>query len=130
MSVGVSTIDEDHRHLLDVMNRLYFMALAGDDRTAIGRTIDDVVGDYRDHFRREETLMRQVNYPHRAKHQDAHRAFAERLAGFQAAFRADPEGFSVDAFYDALADWLVVHMTEEDVRLKPYVKASAERSAA
>lgn len=130
LSVGIPEIDRDHRRLIDILNRLHYMALAGDDRAAIGRVIDEVVAYTRDHFRREERLMREIAYPQALDHQAQHRAFAERLAEEHARFYADPEGFSVEGFYDALADWLLVHVSAADSRLQPYVKALAAKSAA
>lgn len=126
MSLGIEAIDADHRQLIDLLNRLHFMALAGDEPASVGAVLDELVAYARTHFAREEALMQRSGYPHLLDHREQHRQLADRLRTFCAIYEQDPDRFDMTAFYDFVADWLVVHFLEEDMKLKPWVhEASA-----
>jgi hemerythrin-like metal-binding protein len=121
LSLDVPAIDDDHKRLIDLLNRLHFMVLAGDDREAIGATMWELVRYTQRHFRREEMLMRLSGYPGYEAHKRLHKALTERVMEYYDAFQAKPSRFNVKKLYDFLADWLLVHITKEDMRLQPYV---------
>jgi hemerythrin-like metal-binding protein len=130
LEIGVPAIDRDHRRIIDLLNRLHFMVLAGDEREAVGKVITEVVRLTQYHFRREEALMRLADYPELAAHRAQHRAFVSQVAQFDQRYRGTPERFNMQEFYDFLADWLTVHMAREDTRIAPYVKNLPSRHAA
>lgn len=130
LCLGIADIDDDHKRLIGLLNRLHFMVLAGDEASAVGDVLAELVTQTARHFRREEALMLRIGYPHLAAHRGAHEAFCKQLAGHHAAFRDNPPAFAAGPFYDFLADWLIVHMLSEDLRLKPYVAAAAAATAA
>lgn len=130
LCLGIADVDEDHKRLVGLLNRLHFMALAGDDSVAIGDVLDELVAHIIRHFRREEALMLRIGYPDREEHTRQHAEFRERLTGFQDSFEQGARGFDTSTFYDFLADWLIVHLTRDDLKLKPYVEALAATTAA
>jgi hemerythrin len=130
LALGVSSIDRDHKQLIDALNRLHYVEVAGDDTAAIADALEAVVEYTKGHFRREEMLMRLSGYPGYAAHCRVHREMVDRAAELQARFRADPRHFKVATFYDALADWLVAHVLEEDTKIKPWVEKLEEATAA
>jgi hemerythrin len=130
LSLGNAAIDGDHKRLIDLFNRLHFMALAGDDDQAVAEVLDELLIYVRVHFAREEALMRRCDYPGCADHRRCHREFASRLRGFIADFRAGPERFDMTAFYDFLADWLLVHVLDEDMKLIPFLETARSQSLA
>lgn len=130
MSLGVDVIDADHKHLIDLLNRLHFMTMAGDEPAAVAAALDELVAYARGHFAREEGLMRRAGYPGLADHREHHRQLAERLQTFRYTFEADPERFDIAAFYDFLADWLVVHVLDEDMKLKPWIDVEQQAAVA
>lgn len=123
MSLGIAALDADHRHLIDLLNRLHFMFLAGDENAAVGDVLDELLAYTRRHFAREEAVMRRTGYPGFQRHRQQHRELADRLAVFRARFDAAPDQFDMAAFYDFLSEWLLVHVLDEDMKLKPYVAA-------
>jgi len=126
MSVGVEAVDKDHKHLVDLLNRLHFLVLAGADRPSVGDVLEELLRYTEYHFDREETLMRTCNYPGLQEHQTCHQDLAHRLFEYQKSFEDRPESFDAEAFYDFLSDWLVVHVLEEDMKYKPYVLGDAK----
>jgi hemerythrin-like metal-binding protein len=130
MSLGNAAIDGDHKRLIDLFNRLHFMALAGDDNQAMGGVLDELLTYVRVHFAREEAMMRRCDFPGVADHRRCHREFASRLRGFVADFHAEPERFDMTALYDFLADWMLVHVLDEDMKLVPFLEMPHARAFA
>lgn len=130
LSLGNAAIDGDHKRLIDLFNRLHFMALAGDDNQAVADVLDELLTYARVHFAREEAMMRRCDYPGFADHRRRHREFVSRLRGFVADFHAGPERFDMTAFYDFLADWLLVHVLDEDMKLIPFLDTARSEALA
>lgn len=122
LAVGVEVIDADHRRLFDAVNRLHFLDGAEEDLAALANALGDVLDYTRSHFRREEMLMRLAGYPGYTAHCALHRKAAERVEQWEARCLADPTSAHVRAFSEALSDWLLAHIQQEDVKLKPYVE--------
>lgn len=122
LSLGNAAIDNDHKRLIDLCNRLHFMTLAGDDDQAVADVFDELLTYVRVHFAREEAMMRRLGYPGLKDHQSCHREFASRLRGFIADFDAGPDMFDMAAFYDFVSDWLLVHVLDEDMKLIPFLQ--------
>jgi hemerythrin len=125
MSVGVESVDADHKHLVDLLNRLHFLVLAGGDRTSVGDVLDHLLQYVGYHFDREEKLMAAGNYPGLEEHQACHRELARQLLEHKKTFDDRPESFDATAFYDFVSDWLLVHVMDKDMKYKPYVAADA-----
>jgi len=130
LSLKVPAVDQDHKRLFELLNRIRFLDLAGDEPQAIADALADLLLYTQTHFRREEQLMELGDYPGRAAHIRIHRAFTERVAEIAARFRANPSAFKVRDVYQLLADWLVDHVLGEDMRLKPYIAHLPEAQVA
>lgn len=121
MSLGEPSIDADHKHLIDILNRLHFLKLAGDDAGSIEAVLGQLVEYARGHFGREEALMRRCGFPDLDRHRQQHRALCETLTEFRLSFHNDPGTFDMERFYDFVADWLLVHVIKEDMKLRPHL---------
>jgi hemerythrin len=125
MSVGVEAVDNDHKHLVNLLNQLHFLVLAGADRPSVGEVLHELVRYTEYHFDREETLMRNADYPGLEEHHGFHQDLARRLLEYKKTFEDRPDSFDARAFYDFLSDWLVVHVMDKDMKYKPYVTKDA-----
>ncbi len=129
MSVGVADVDAEHKALIDRLNKLHYMVVAGDEPAEIQALLDDLVTTTRDHFRREETLIRASSYPAADRHCELHSDLLAQLEAYRGQYREDPAAFDDDGFYDFLTDWLLVHVVEEDAKLAPYVATKPAKLA-
>jgi hemerythrin len=130
LSLNVPAIDGDHKRLFELLNRVRFLDLAGDEPQAIADALSELLLYTQTHFRREEKLMQLGNYPELESHRRYHRQFTGKVAEVMARFRANPSGFRVHAFYELLANWLVDHVLGEDMKIRPYVAHLPEAQAA
>ncbi len=133
MSVDGGVIDADHRHLIDIINRF-------DRIAANGLTLDEALEILfalkfyaATHFDREERLQKLSLYPYHDSHAREH---AELLAKLEAivddlkAAGERPLDEVATETGDLLREWLIHHVLESDLRMKPYVEAMKKEAEA
>lgn len=123
MRVGVSRIDADHQHLIVLLNRLHYLSLAGADVVATGTVIDSLVACAEAHLQVEQAMMAKSGAIGLDRQRRAHQAFFERLVHYRTRHRERPERFDVGAFYDFIADWLLMHVMRDHTKLRAHFTA-------
>lgn len=117
LSVQVADIDEDHKKLIKMINRLFGAALSLDPGVVL-RTILDELTDYvAVHFEREEAYMRRYAYPGYEAHKQDHQQLLEAAARFRKNMEL---GLSINLkneIEQSLRDWLVLHIQGQDKQL-------------
>lgn len=78
---GFEEIDHDHRNIFDIANGT-MRALARGDRDECLRLAGDFVTALETHFPREEAFLRQIGYPHVAKHAAHHQGLLRQANRF------------------------------------------------
>ena len=113
--LGIEAVDKQHKHLVDLINRLdEAVALGQDDKS-----MTDVVNELLDytvyHFRHEENLMRKAGYNDQsfANHQAEHINFIEKVQQAHDEALKDPSTLS-EELLDFLVDWLSHHILNID----------------
>ncbi len=118
-SVGVAKMDEQHKKLIAMINRL----IADQNSLTDPKTIADLLTEMTDyaqvHFRAEEYLMAEYGYEHKSQHEKQHQAFMDENMAYCAASNIGPNILSV-ALLDYLKTWLVDHILQEDMQYKTF----------
>lgn len=126
LSVGNAFIDNDHRHLIGVMNNLHAVMGAGAGPDALGTVLNDLVRHTREHFQREEDLMREMDYAGLAGHRDAHHKLIRELLQMQKSFIAGETKLTADLlqflFEQFLFEWLFDHIAKDDTKLAQAIR--------
>lgn len=78
MSVGIAEMDDDHRRIANLLGRLYD-ALNLADMIAASRLAGELVALARDHFEREDAMLRRHAYPRLSTHLHEHDVAIGRL---------------------------------------------------
>lgn len=125
--VGVSSLDRDHRHLVDLICRVQSPGW-GAAPNHIRAGVEDLAHHFAHHFSREEMLMRLTGYPDAEPHRQSHAALSARLADFQSLLRRGM--FPHDRFRDFLTGPLLLHLHDKDARLKSWMDGFGRRAAA
>jgi hemerythrin-like metal-binding protein len=114
---GLDTVDEQHRHLVDLVNAAApVLAAAGDATPERAERLLGELADYAvHHFTCEERLMRDagIDPRHVEHHAAAHRQFGAHVAAMSEAFRAG-DVVSGRGLLMFVANWLVFHILGED----------------
>lgn len=118
LSVRVPRMDDQHRVLLRLTNRVADLASSGASGSAI-RTILGQLAEYtRFHFAEEERFMEGIGYPDLPAHRRIHADLVGQVMSLLARLD-DGEVVLVPGLLDFLKDWLIRHIQGEDARYWP-----------
>lgn len=126
MNTGDPTIDADHRHLVELINQ-FEVAISGGhiDHKGIGRVLLGLVEYTGEHFKREEDIQLAIRYPYHDSHRRSHRDVLKKLSVIVGEYTKTPDGPNRDRMVRDLSgflkEWLVDHIIQSDLRMKPYI---------
>ena len=109
LSVNVKEIDNQHKKLVDIMNKLHNAMQARESRKVLIKIIGNLASYTVDHFLTEEDYFDQFGYPEAEKHKQEHSKFANKIADFQTGFNEGSLMLSTDIML-FLQDWLINHI--------------------
>lgn len=107
---NVELIDEQHRNLLILINRLDDI-IPSRDRDAVGLVLNELVSATIDHFEFEEKLMASSGYGHLNAHKKLHDLFIKKLTRYTQHY--DTGECIVDAIHPFLVKWFSHHIDED-----------------
>jgi hemerythrin len=134
--LGIQLLDEQHRLLADCLNRLARQCScteAGDPgdreevRRRLGKLLDELYSTAKQHFKKEEALMLEQDYPGYASHLREHvMLLAELKSTFISQFeqgccQMDP------AVFKALRSWFIVHVIRSDREFADFIRNRAKQ---
>ncbi len=127
MSIGNHIIDMDHRLLICMINMIELSLLAPGDKVGNIKVALDELESYTDiHFKREEKIQFAIKYPRYDEHKHEHQQLVNRLQEIKEQILGidDPAILAKKApqLTELLRDWLLHHVLQEDMKLKPYVE--------
>lgn len=125
MAVGVESIDDDHKHLVELINQFEVAIAEGETKNkSLSRVILGLVEYTSEHFAREEALQLEIRYPYYDSHKKAHRELLKKLAELVAQYVSchdiPKREKLIRGLADFLKEWLVEHIIQSDLRMKPY----------
>ncbi len=127
-SVGVASLDAQHKELIRLINRLHEADEQGGD---LGPVLEHLDWYVRHHFTFEEQLMKAADYDKLAEHHAAHQEFEKWLKASRQALAA---GMDVQELTRAIADflkvWLAKHILVVDMHYKALLTAHRTRHEA
>lgn len=128
MSVGIDELDEDHRVLIGIVNKLAVDGNRGAP-DVIEAILDELIVYTKRHFAAEEAHMAQANYPTFAAHKALHDALTRQVEAYREQFLANRATITGDAVFDFCSDWLGKHILREDTRFGEYANRPAAHAA-
>jgi len=120
--IGVSEIDDDHRRLIDQCNALFKALAEARPKAEIMTIIRRMESESWEHFRREETILREVQYEEVDEHAAEHRRIERELE--KAIGAIEPAEASVAAwqtFALSFQSTLVNHLLLYDLKYKSHL---------
>jgi methyl-accepting chemotaxis protein len=121
ITTGLSTIDQQHRQLVDLINDLHKAMKQGRSATESGRILDRLITYTESHFATEEKLFQQHNYPGLSQHKTQHKKLVAQVVDFQKELISGNAMLSAELM-DFLKVWLVKHIKKEDMQYVPFLK--------
>lgn len=121
LSVGIESIDNDHKRLLGMINQLQTAAHYHTDDAMIEKTLNELVDYTKYHFAREEEMMQKNGYPHLEEHKKGHEAMVQQVVRFIDEYRID-QTRTIENIIQFLKVWLINHIYGSDQEYVPYIK--------
>jgi hemerythrin-like metal-binding protein len=123
MSVGVKVLDDDHKRLIELLNRLHEGIVTGQARRVLEDVIEQMLDYTKYHFSREESLFNKAGFPGAAEHKHEHDLLIRRAMNLQARFEnGQSTELSLEAM-DFLKRWLTDHIQGSDRNYMPFLAA-------
>lgn len=116
LSIGVATMDEQHKRLYQSMNDLMGAMSKGQSRTIMDPLLKSLVKYTKEHFAAEEAILTRWSYPGLAAHQALHASITKKVEDYVKRFEDGDLALSV-SLAEFLNDWLTTHIQKED---RPY----------
>jgi hemerythrin-like metal-binding protein len=127
-SVGVLMVDQQHRHLVSLLNQLHAAMRNGSRAAEVKHILADLVSYTRFHFSSEEKLMSDCGYPDLLEHARKHRAMERRVGCFVADF-ATNSVTTPPKLLAFLKEWLGRHIMETDKEMGRFCARAAQPAA-
>ena len=112
-SVGIDSIDQQHKKLLSLINQLQTAVDYKTGEEFEREALDELVDYTKTHFTYEEGLLEQNDYPDFVPHKAQHEAMIKEVEKVLAGYESDPDTAMRNAA-DYLKDWLINHINGTD----------------
>ncbi|MEW5729060.1 MAG: bacteriohemerythrin, partial [Pseudomonadota bacterium] len=120
MSVHIPAIDDDHKKIVALLNKVIAAGCAGVGRAAIAEALGELEDYTATHFGREEAMLRAKGYPGLDNHTLVHFKLIQELQRLRSA----PE-FRTREALDLLSRWLIEHILKTDMAYATYFNEQA-----
>lgn len=120
-SVGVPSIDTDHKRLVAMVNDLYDGVVAGHGKDVVGRVLDGLISYTAEHFAREERYFAATSYPDAAAHKKEHQDLVKQVLDVQARYKSGATSTLSLEVMNFLKTWLVRHIQGSDMKYSAHL---------
>ena len=120
--LGVEEVDEEHRHLFDLLNQSLEMLcnhFAGDQYIQIKELLEELEEYAEEHFAHEEAYMKKLRDPELILQRTQHMIFRERIMEFlmRNIDDEDDQRQALEELINFLAKWLYHHIIGSDTMI-------------
>jgi len=116
ISIGVPGIDDQHKKLVDIINRVERSIIEGTAVKEMGLILKELVDYSNFHFQTEEAFMKSIDYKGLAQQIKLHEGFRNKLIGYLMRLKRD-ENVSAHEILYFLKSWVADHIMVEDKRI-------------
>ena len=115
LSVKIQSIDDQHKKLVDLLNKLNDAMAKGAAKEILKPVLDELISYTKTHFAFEEKLFAQHGYPKTEDHKKEHLALTTKALELQQGLSAGKITITLDTMI-FLTDWLSKHIQGTDMQ--------------
>jgi hemerythrin len=115
----VDEMDQEHRHLVGIMNRLFDQNKANSSKSEILTVINELLEFVTLHFEHEEAYMEKINFPSLPNHKGVHQRLLAQLKQHKTDYETSSSNIVNEKFFDFLTLWLSAHIQHIDMQYSP-----------
>ncbi len=119
MSIDNGFIDEDHKKLIEIANRVVQLHYPNRDAEELKQAIRELYDYVKYHFEREETFMQEIDYPHAAAHHQKHEGIVKDMNHYLNS--SHHMGEMLENFRTLMSKWVLNHIMDEDIQLHEFM---------
>ncbi len=119
-SIGVPLIDDQHKKLFQIADKLQSSHNTNAMYKEMGRSIVLLVDYTMQHFRTEEAFMKKIRFPKLETHQTEHRRIIKQLQEVLIKLKADKH-VSPSELIEMTSNWIFDHTLQEDAQIKAHL---------
>jgi len=123
LSVGVQSIDDQHRKMVSLLSQLHDGIMSGKGKIALGGILQALIEYTTMHFAHEEDLLLRSDYPDRVAHQKEHADLLRQILGIRRQYETvGPSAVTIPVM-SFLENWTMNHITGADMRHREHLAA-------
>lgn len=125
-SVGIPEIDEQHKALFELIDRLHRAIVARQGSAACAEILKELVDYTRIHFALEQSLMHMGGYPDYDGHCLLHKNLVAEVETLQEKIDSGTAAISFELLH-FLRNWLTKHILGEDMKYAAFFQKSGHK---
>lgn len=122
-SLGIPTIDNQHRELFRMTNEVHQLLINGNDRNKAIKVLKRLYAYTGYHFTSEESIQKEYGYPGLSGHAKIHGHFKKRIKEELEGMR-DKGNSPLSPLQDFLVEWILKHIQGEDTKYARFFRES------
>jgi len=126
-SVGIDAIDEEHKVIVDIVNRLNNAMAEGKGTEAMETIFKELKTYVVKHFENEERLFDAHGYPQTREHKKLHAELIEKATQLEKDFKSGKITISSEVMR-FLKDWLTSHIKGEDMKYRSALQSGQKKA--
>ena len=119
-SVGVTLLDEQHKRIVDMINTLISDREATVRSETISEMLDRLTKYAMNHFREEEQLLEEYEYPDLASQKEEHTAYRIKVVAFCQSTISYEDSVPTELL-KFMHDWWLNHILESDMKYRSFL---------
>jgi hemerythrin len=127
-SVGIAVIDGEHRHMIELINRINDTLGDGGQVEIAWSAMDELLLSTEAHFAHEERVMVQHKFPGTSHHIEEHRKLLEQMRNLIWEAKHSPSPVRVQLVPAFLADWAELHILHDDRKLGAFLSTHGKET--
>ena len=122
LSVGVSALVEDHKHLLSLINELGQAVAARRGGDCVADITARLLQHVAEHFEREEAILRTAGYPGTRHHTEEHQRTTAKLKDLSV-LAQQKNDVAAKTVLDFMSAWFLNHVVASDLKMRDFLRA-------
>ena len=124
LSVGIDSIDEQHKKLVNMINALNDAMQTGSSNDLLGKIFSGLAAYTQKHFAYEENMFAEYGYTDSEEHKRQHNELIAQVVELKEKFMENPQGTISADLMQFLKRWLTNHIMRTD---KDYAEFSISK---
>ncbi len=124
LSIGMPEIDHQHQTIINIINKIHSSYSENKNNETMNKLLPELKWYAEEHFKHEELLMLETDFPHYKEHKAIHQEMLEKVNNLIQVYSKNeiPDGNETLNFF---VNWLTGHIKVDDLKLGKHANIAA-----